>query len=410
MSLPPPIYPEKPKQRRQGGVPLSTFILLFFMVMLGILIGGSAMLLSAPTLYNFAATQMSFGTRAAALELTGQALAATEVELLSIVSRADAQATSQAQALLATQAAQAASIQLTNNALANAQQLLAQTATQSQVNVYATATANAILGERQMTQVALDYSATQAQLNQNATQVELNYQATRAALNVTPQAGAQGAPNAALPTASSAPPRNTAALVITAQPTSAATYLPFDTTATPGPTVVAFADTFDTALRPDFWLISDAQEWLAGNGALTANRDNAWLLTRRSFGGDYTFAFTFTPALLNDATYHVLLNVSNGDGVFVRLNALSLSIVNVAVYRFNGGLPIAGVGELIAERPARIELLGNSVAEFVWQGSALSVTINGVLALPPTEVNAPPRGTVGLQLPAGTVLAEVMIR
>lgn len=410
MSLPPPIFPEKPKQRRQGGVPLSTFVLLFFMVMLGILIGGSAMLLSAPTLYNFAATQMSFGTRAAALELTGQALAATEVELLSMGSRADALATSQAQALLATQAAQAASIQLTNNALTNAQQLLAQTATQSQVNVYATTTANAILGERQMTQVALDYSATQAQLNQNATQVELNYQATRATLNVTPQVGAQGAPSVALPTGSSAPQRSTAGPALTAQPTLAATYLPFDNTATPGPALVAFADTFDAALRPDFWLISDAQEWLAGNGAVTASRDNAWLLTRRSFGGDYAFSFTFTPALLNDATYYVLLNISNGDGVFVRLNALSLSVVNVAVYRFNGGLPITGVGELLAERPAKIDLLGNSVAEFVWQGSTLSVTINGVPALPPTEVNAPPRGTAGLQLPAGTVLAEVTIR
>lgn len=195
-------YPDKPKPR--GGVPLSTFGLLFFMVVLGIMIGGSAMLASAPTLFNHRATQDYFSTLQAWVGLREASIAATQAAIAHEFNRLENAATQQAINLDATAVA-----------LGSDAALLRQTATQLTNFAQATATANAAQTNRQMTQVALDFVATQSQIDQIATQAALNFAATMAAF---------GTPEAALPAQS---------LSLAAPPTQPA--LPFDSSPTAPP-------------------------------------------------------------------------------------------------------------------------------------------------------------------------------
>ncbi len=399
---PPLPYPPKPKTR--SGVPLSTFVLLFFMVMIGILIGGSAVLLSAPTLFNLSSTQAYFQTQRALLDEQAQALAATGVELQALAGQNNNLATQQAN-----------NAQATNVALANSAALLAQTATQSQLNGYATTTANAALTSRQLTQVSLDYQATQVQLNNNATQVQLNYQATLAKLDQTPQANA--AQNVLiLPRDTAAPTltslSNLALVAATVAPTSTITptHLPFDSSATPAPQATALIDTFAGGIDGNRWVSSGSRDWSVESGDLKTTVPNAWLLSRSDVLGDMTLSITLTPALLSQANYDVVFNVANGEGYFVRFTAVNLKVTRVAVYRFDGGLPIRGVGNNYVDLSANSNLSGDSVLELQVRSGNLSASIDGVEVLPQTAINIAGGGAFGLQLPQGTLLASVSVR
>lgn len=384
-----PPFPVKPKTRT--GVPLSTFLLLLLMVLMGIAIGGSAVLVGAPTLFNVAVTQAYFQTQAAQLENQAQALAATRVELDTLRGAISNDATAQSINLLAT-----------DSALQNDAALLAQTATQSRNFALATATANAANTTRQLTLVAQDYRATQSQLNQNATQVELNYQATLSALSVEPQSNNVAPGLQALAAVVAAP----TATVVVVPATPRPTFLPFDSSATPRPGELPFFEQFSNGIASERWLSSGSTDWSQSQESIVSQSEQAWVMSRRAAVTDARIVWK--PALQSPATYDVVLIGQNGENWFIRLSVEALNVVRTSVYRFDGGLPIQGVGELLIANSGTAALKGSNDLT-ITLGQTLTVTLNDTLLLTMTERTLPDAPTVGVQFPIGASLSAITL-
>jgi uncharacterized membrane-anchored protein YhcB (DUF1043 family) len=392
-------YPQKPKNnlRPANSISLGTFFLACLMVLVGIIIGGSTMLLAAPTIFNMPATQAALGTQRAQLESQAQNLVATEVELHNIANNNELLATKVALQLEATRSSQQANVALTTVALANEQTLLLQTATQSQNNVLATQTALAVLDANQRTQVALDYSATQVALNFNATQVELAYQATRSALNGTP-VGAQSQ----LVQATNTP--------ITPMPiTPLATTTPVALAPTRPADAPLLADEFSNGVSPDVWFVSDTQAWQSTAVGLKAQTADAWLVSKASLNGDYVLTLVFTPAIVTNATYDILLNTSNGDGLLVRLTVNTLQISKIGLYRFDGGLPIQRLGETFLEQAVSARVGSNATLTLNLRDKKLQILLNNAELLPSTAVTIPTSGAIGVQLPKDATITRITV-
>jgi hypothetical protein len=391
-------YPQKPKNnaRPANSISLGTFFLACLMVLVGMVIGGSTMLLAAPTIFNMPATQSALGTQRAQLESQAQNLAATAVELQNIANNNDLLATNVALQLEATRNSQEANVALTTVALSNEQTLLLQTATQSQNNVLATQTALAVLDANQRTQVALDYSATQVALNANATQVELAYQATRSALNGTP-VGAQSQLVQAT---------NTPITPMPITPLATSTTLP---SATRTPDAPIFEEEFSNGISSDVWFVSDTQAWSNTAVGLKAQTADAWLVSKASLNGDYTLSLVFTPAVVTNATYDILLNTSNGEGLLVRLTVNTLQITKIGLYRFDGGLPIQRLGETFLEQAVSAQVGSNATLTLNLRDKKLQILLNNAELLPSTAVTIPTSGAIGVQLPKDATITRITV-
>jgi hypothetical protein len=398
------IPPEKPKnlQRPPNSITLGTLLFAFMMVMAGVLIGGAAVFISSPVLFGIDATQAYFRTQNADLESRSQLLVATQIQLESQAAQNNLNATSQAVAFQSTLSEQEADLQQTNIAVQNANEQLQQTATQSALNVQATETASIAQSRQQRTQVALDYNATQAALNQNATQVELNFQSTRAALNGIPLVtmSAQTEPTPIRIT--STPPTNNNAL-------SLLTPLPLDTLA---PTVSnALVFDFGRGVDLDSWLVSASDAWMPqGNREVVAMVDNAWLLSKPSTPETYALNLGFTPIATGNANYNLMLNISNGEGIHIRLVGEGNIITQVGVYRFNGGLPILTPGDVIIERTLNQRLTENSELRVVWTGNSLAIRLNDIEIMPTIPLVAPRIGAFGVQFPIGARISRMILQ
>ncbi len=367
-------YPDKPKPR--SGIPLSTFGLLFFMVILGVMIGGSAMLASAPTLFNHRATQDYFSTWEAWVGQREAGLMSTQAALVHEFNRLEIAATQQAGDLNATAAA-----------LGGDAALLRQTATQLANFAHATATANAAQTSRQMTQVALDFVATQSQINQSATQAALNFAATQAAF---------GTPEAALPAQS---------LNLAAPPSP--TFLPFDSSPTAPsvgvPVTVAFAE----GIPAQRWLMSGSADWAQSQRGVVAQQGaNAWLLARASSSGRAEIAFE--PAVASPVVYRALVLGRNGENWYLQIDTEALRVTRAALYRFDGGLPVQGVGELLAEAALNAPLQGlNLLTLDLFNG--FEAQLNGAALLRVADRALPTMPQFGVQFPSGALLATVRL-
>lgn len=369
-------FPEKPKNTLHPVISARVFTLAVVMLLSGLLIGGMAMFLVAPTLYNIPTTQAYLATDRARLDAQAQALAATAVDLSSLATR-------NAQSLLATQNAQSNNAQQTAIALQNAQTLLQQTATQSQFNVLATQTGAAVLNAQQLTRIALDYAATQVALNQNATQVQLNFDATRAALGGT-QSGQSLAP-LTMPTHTPAP-----------------TLVP-PATATQG---IAFTDTFSDLSSTRYRYSTREAFALVPEGLRV--EATGWLLTRDYVDGAWTFEAVFQPALVTNAQYDVLLNVAVNEGYLVRVDANALNAKTVTLTRFSGGLPPTTLAPALRSAGVDVVLVGESRLAVQYANNTLVVTLNGTKILE-SGVTLASAGAIGLQLPQGTVVKSLTL-
>jgi len=368
-------YPEKQKPR--SGIPLSTFGLLFFMVVLGVMIGGSAMLASAPTLFNHRATQSYFSTREAWVSLREADVRATQ----AAVSEAYGSLW-----LVSTQ--QAAELNATAAALDGQGALLRQTATQLSNFAQATATANAALTSRQMTQVALDFAATQSQLNQNATQVALNFAATMAAFG-TPEAAVQQAQIVSAPT--EAP---------------AAAPLPFDSSPTPPPPALRTVVSFASGIPAERWLSSGSADWAQSQQGVVAQSERAWLLTQLPLTG--RAVITFEPAVASPVIYRALLLGQNGESWYLQIDTEALRVTRAAAYRFDGGLPIQAAGELLAEAALSLPLQGLNTLTVDLTGG-MEAHLNGSPLLRVAGRMLPLTPQVGVQFPPGVTLRTVTL-
>lgn len=189
-------YAQKPKnQATLAMVNRYGLVLALFSLLLGGLIGALAMFIGAPELYGHAATQASFSQQAQDLRQRQNDLLSTQQAYQLQAEALNTQASlALTEALLATDAGRLRDAAFATQTAINFAyyateahlsqwgQDLAQTATQSAAQVFATRTAISAQNAQQLTQVALDYVATQAQLQQAATQAQLNFQATQAAL------------------------------------------------------------------------------------------------------------------------------------------------------------------------------------------------------------------------------------
>jgi hypothetical protein len=188
--------PNKPKnQATLAVVNRYGFVLAVFTLLIGALIGALAMFIGAPTLYGHSATQASLNEQAqqvrqnqANVDSTQGALG-DQFDLLatqSSIALTEALLATDAgrlrDAAFATQTAINFAYYATEAHLSQLGQDLAQTATQSSAQIFATRTAASAQNVQQQTQVAIDYAATQGQLQQAATQAQLSFQATQAAL------------------------------------------------------------------------------------------------------------------------------------------------------------------------------------------------------------------------------------
>ncbi|XWX03859.1 hypothetical protein VZO05_15245 [Aggregatilineales bacterium SYSU G02658] len=367
-------YPDKPKPR--GGVPLSTFNLLFFMVVLGVMIGGSAMLASAPTLFNHRATQDYFSTLQAWVGQREASIVATQAAIAHEFNRLENAATQQAINLDATAVA-----------LGSDAALLRQTATQLTNFAQATATANAAQTNRQMTQVALDFVATQSQIDQIATQAALNFAATMAAF---------GTPEAALPAQS---------LSLAAPPTQPA--LPFDSSPTPLPFGQPVHTAFSGGIPSHRWLTSGSTDWAQSQRGVVAQQGaNAWLLARAPARG--RAEITFEPALASPVVYRVLLLGNNGENWYLQIDTEALRATRAALYRFDGGLPVQGVGERLAETALSLPLQGlNLLTLDLFNG--FEASLNGSALLRVADRTLPALPQFGVQFPPGALIATVLL-
>lgn len=367
-------YPDKPKPR--SGIPLSTFGLLFFMVILGVMIGGSAMLASAPTLLNHRATQDYFSTLQAWVAQREGAVAATQAALAHEFNRLEIAATQQAVDLNATAVA-----------LGSDAALLRQTATQLAGFAQATATANAAQTSRQMTQVALDFVATQSQLNQSATQAALNFAATQAAF---------GTPEAALPAQS---------LNLAVQPSP--TFLPFDSSPTAPPAGVPVTTAFTGGIPAQRWLTSGSADWSQSQRGVVAQPGaNAWLLARAPSSGRAEVAFE--PAVASPVVYRALILGQNGENWYLQIDTEALRVTRAALYRFDGGLPVQGVGELLTEAALNLPLEGlNLLTLDLFSG--FEARLNGAVLLRVADRMLPTRPQFGVQFPSGALVATVLL-
>jgi hypothetical protein len=369
--------PHPEKHQLRSGIPLPTFGLLFFMVVLGIMIGGSAMLASAPTLFNHRATQDYFSTREAWVTLREADIRATQAAVNEAYGSLW---------LVSTQ--QAADLNATAAALDSQGALLRQTATQLSSFAQATATANAALTSRQMTQVALDFAATQSQLNQNATQVALNFAATMAAFG-TPEAAVQQAQIAGLPTEA---------------PTAAP--LPFDSSPTLPPPAPRTAVSFAGGIPAERWLSSGSADWAQSQQGIVSQSARAWLLARSPLTGAAVIAFE--PVVASPVTYRALLLGQNGESWYLQIDTEALRVSRAAVYRFDGGLPIQAAGELLAEAALSLPLQGLNTLTVDLTGG-MEARLNGSPLLRVVGRMLPLNPQLGVQFPAGATLTAVTL-
>ncbi len=350
---------EKPKHHPQTFISPRVFMLALVMLLSGVLIGGMAMFLVAPTLYSLPATQALLGTERARLALAAQTLTAEVAVVEGIATRS-------AQDLQGTRSAQDSRAQQTALALQG-------TAAEGLRAIYATQTAAALLSAQQLTRIALDYASTQAALSQNATQVQLNFDATRAVLG----------------TPAAVPPRPTLTM-----PSS---------TSTPG---VGFSDSF-RELASTRYRYSAREAFAVTDAGLRVEREG-WLLTRDYIDGAWTLELLFQPALAASAQYDVLLNVAVNDGYLLRVTADGLTARNASLARFSGGLPPVQLAPTAVANAVDVLLVGESRLLLRYANNTLRATLNDTLILE-GGITFTSAGALGVQLPQGTLLKRLTL-
>jgi len=382
--------------------------------MFGMVVGGVAVFISAPSIFNTRATQAYYETQAAELEARGQALSATEVELQNALSQYTGFATQSA-----------LDLRLTSISQQNDGQLLQQTATQSAQNIIGTQNALVANNRQQQTQVALDYDSTQAALQQNATQVELNFRATRAALGAPNSQNSQSTAVPNVVTATVSPsltprPSTTPQPMLTPQPTSTVAQaqslatiqpLPFDPlTPTPNTSqlVLSLADGIPNALQAS--LDGGTAGWERRNNGLSVTQNSAWLITRTLFSDNIMFGVSFQPSITAAADYDLLLNVGGTNALLVRLKTQNLRATQISVYKTNGLPPFNIVGvRPLQEADVELSLGANTSLTALVQDGKLTVLSGERILIDGVDVSFFTTGAIGVQLPRDATLLEFSI-
>lgn len=318
-------------------------------------------------------------------------------------------ATAQGVRLTATQIAQDAA--LTAAALDNARVQLGQTATQSNRNVAATRTRQAVDNVRQLTQVALDYAATQARLQQDATQVELVFRATQTAIAAD---GSNGSSLPARPTDASNPPTNTPS------PSATAEAAPLPTLSAPAPTPMIWLDERfgepAADMNADVWSFSDPLDWIrVGGNGLQSGHDGAWLLAQpiQRLIDPYRVEVLLRPAVANIADY-ALLHLTDTNGTAFVLHTNTLQVVESALYRFAPenlgpeGLPLGDLQQL-DRNSSRATLTENARLVLESRPNSIMLYLNDVLLLESSAVQGLGPGRIGVQLPASADVQTLRI-
>jgi hypothetical protein len=259
-------------------------------------------------------------------------------------------------------------------------------ATQAALDQLATETAVAVLNARRATQAALEFEETQAAFDQQATRVELEYQGTRAALSRDATAVALG---------------------FATDPPDMEEIPPMPPTPARQPLLT---DGFADGVIGGLWRSSAAADWgLDPDGVLVARRSGAWLLTELDLLADYALEVELLPVTGEDsaADYLILLNADGEpitpDRLALRLSYDGARLTAVGLFRLTTG----GMSPLQA---VQVDIPADTLSIRVGLGEEqVSVTVTGRLVLDARLETAPPPGSVGLQVPAGTRIRQVII-
>ncbi|TVR24513.1 MAG: hypothetical protein EA396_00875 [Anaerolineaceae bacterium] len=270
--------------------------------------------------------------------------------------------------------------------------LIDQRETESARNFSATETRSAVVNAQQATAAALDFQGTQIAFAQEATRIELNYRGTQAALNQNATAAALGFATQAQP----APEDD-----ISPTPTDDRRPL--------------FAENFAGGISGATWRPGSADDWLLGDGAISARRDGAWLLTQVNTLTDYTLQLDMRPVADTGADYFVAVNAPMaGDGFVLRLTYNGTRISAAGLYEVNTASWLAGDSQLGRALTA-VQLPDSPPTAFfplvvTVRGTTFTATLDDDFTLLNATLDAPlSAGAVGVRVPQGTTLSRVTV-
>lgn len=319
-------------------------LLAAIMLGLGFTIGIGASIYFVPQLMHFDATEAALAEREVAIELTE----------IGLVTRGE-------------------NARATDAALGDEGLLLNQTATQSQLNIYATQTMSGIENSMQQTQTVLELNATQAQAEHNATESRINIQNTQAALGVGVEVS------------------------VTESPLSVST---------------SYSHNFAQGILASAWRSSANDDWALSSDGVWSQRKGAWLLSNALYGNSYHYAVTFNPVLQQESDYFFLVGFTGNEGIVIQLHAENLETTELAFYRFTG---------LINQNPIDInqmELLDSIAYAHVLQsqtefslainGESLSLQLDGKPVFS-TIVPQLQAGAIGVQMPQNALLRHIRV-
>ncbi|MCA9912665.1 MAG: hypothetical protein KC496_04935 [Anaerolineae bacterium] len=389
--------PETPPKRKNRS-PLRVIVnawgclLALIMLALGAALGLTGAIFFAPQILGFDAT-------ATALADDAIMLASTQADLDFRAEQAEDEATRFARDSDATRAA-----------LGSQEELVGQTATQSRTYLLATQTAIAADNIRQQTQIAIDYQATQVQLQENATAAEIDFRNTQAALGVQSNAIEPSAEAQALAVESveeAAPPPT-----VTPMPTGV--LIPASDTPTPTPAPLEIETDFSEGWQNGLWLASAAADWQTAEGGMQAMQNGAWLRSDAELALPYTAEFVFSPAVVLEAQYDLLLSVDGGEGLLLRLTTEALSLAEVNLYRFDSelledGTPLAEDMLLLESATISQSLTEQTVIRVRVDEDGLSAQLNDTAIFTADLLRTPYAGSVGIALPMQANLVRISL-
>ena len=173
-------------------------------------------------------------------------------------------------------------------------------------------------------------------------------------------------------------------------------------------------------LNPALWQSSAATDWCLNNeDILIARRNGAWILTQETGLADYSVVVDFFSEreTASAADYYILLNTQAASGgIALRLSTNGRTLTAAGLYRFAFAQMVEGDGlsgkslETIRTMQVDVPIDNRFHIEVqIHRRRRIIATVNDVVVLDETLAETPLPGRVGLQMPQGSQIENILI-